>query len=61
MFRSVKLGSIRGIAVYIHWSFWMLVGIYAVSETARSGLAGGIHASAATWSCYATRLRLNGF
>ncbi len=45
MFRSVKLGSIRGIAVYIHWSFWMLVGIYAVSETARSGLAGGIHAS----------------
>jgi len=46
MFRSVKLGSIRGIGVYIHWTFWMLVGIYAISATARSGLAGGIEAAA---------------
>jgi Zn-dependent protease len=45
MFRSVKLGSIRGIGVYIHWTFWMLVAIYAFTETARSGLAGGIEAS----------------
>lgn len=42
MFRSVRLGSIRGIGVYIHWTFWMLMGIYALSETARSGLGGGI-------------------
>lgn len=46
MFRSVKLGSIRGIGVYIHWTFWMLMGIYAISATARSGLAGGIEAAA---------------
>ncbi len=46
MFRSVKLGSIRGIGVYIHWTFWMLMGIYALSATARSGLAGGIEAAA---------------
>lgn len=42
MFRSVKLFSIHGIGVYIHWTFWMLMGIYAISETARNGLGGGI-------------------
>jgi Zn-dependent protease len=46
MFRSVKLGSIRGIGVYIHWTFWMLMGVYAFSATASGGLAAGIEAAA---------------
>lgn len=46
MFRSVKLGSLGGIGVYIHWTFWMLMGIYAISAMGRSGLAGGIEAAA---------------
>ncbi len=46
MFRSLKLGSVHGIGVYIHWTFWMLMGIYAFSETARNGLAGGVEAAA---------------
>lgn len=46
MFRSVKLGSIGGIGVYIHWTFWMLMGIYAISATASGGLAAGLEAAA---------------
>ncbi len=54
MFRTVKLGSIRGIGVYIHWTFWLLMGIYALSATANGGLAGGIEAAlfiGAVFSC----------
>ena len=46
MFRSVKLGSIGGIGVYIHWTFWMMMGVYAISATASGGLAAGIEAAA---------------
>ncbi len=42
MFRSRKVGSIRGIDVYVHWTFWMLVAIYALTEISRHGLAAGI-------------------
>ena len=45
MFRSVRLGSLGGIGVYIHWTLWMLLGIYAIAETARTGLAGGLTAA----------------
>ncbi len=42
MFRTRKLGSIRGIDVYVHWTFWMLVAIYALTEVSRNGVAAGI-------------------
>ena len=53
MFRSVKLGSVGGVAVYVHWTFWMLLGIYAISETAQTGLAGGIQAALFIGSVFA--------
>ena len=42
MFRTRKIGSIRGIDVYVHWTFWLLVALYALTEVSRSGLAAGV-------------------
>jgi len=42
MFSARKIGSIRGIDVYVHWTFWMLVAIYALTEISRNGLAAGV-------------------
>ena len=42
MFSTRKIGSIRGIDVYVHWTFWMLVAIYALTEISRNGLAAGV-------------------
>ena len=42
MFSTRKLGSIRGIDVYVHWTFWLLVAIYAFTEISRNGLAAGV-------------------
>ena len=46
MFRTRKLGSIRGIDVYVHWTFWMLVALYALTEISRAGLAAGVETAA---------------
>jgi Zn-dependent protease len=40
----MKIGSIKGISVYIHWSFWLLVIFYLVSVSAEAGLAAGLTA-----------------
>lgn len=42
MFSTRKIGSVRGIDVYVHWTFWMLVAIYALTEISRNGLAAGV-------------------
>ncbi len=54
MFRTIKVGSLRGIDVYIHWTFWLLIAIYALSEISRNGLAAGIETAlfvAAVFAC----------
>ena len=48
----MKLGSYRGIGVYIHWSFWLLVAVYLVSATARDGLWAGLIAVAFVLSVF---------
>lgn len=42
MFGSRRLGTIRGIAVHIHWTFWLIPMIYAFSATATGGLGAGL-------------------
>jgi Zn-dependent protease len=39
--RSVKLATIAGIDVYIHWTFWLLVAIYFSSVALSSGILAG--------------------
>ncbi len=40
----MKIGSVGGIGVYIHWTFWLLIAVYLVSATAQAGLAAGLMA-----------------
>lgn len=42
MFGSFRLGTIRGIAVHIHWTFWLIPMIYAFSAIATAGLGAGL-------------------
>ncbi len=42
MFSTRKIGSIYGIDVFVHWTFWMLVAIYALTEISRNGFAAGV-------------------
>lgn len=40
----MKIGSVGGIGVYIHWTFWLLIAVYLVSATTQAGLAAGLTA-----------------
>lgn len=40
----MKIGSVGGIGVYIHWTFWLLIAVYLVSVTTQAGLAVGLMA-----------------
>lgn len=42
MLRSWKLGSVRGIAVHIHWTFWLLLIFYTLSAAAAGGVWAGL-------------------
>lgn len=49
----MKIGSFRGIGVYIHWSFWMLILFYLVAASSSGGLAAGLTAVAFIFSVFA--------
>ncbi len=40
--RSVRLFTIAGIPVYVHWTFWLLVGAYFLSVAISAGALSGI-------------------
>ncbi|MGN6545575.1 MAG: site-2 protease family protein [Aureliella sp.] len=42
MLRSWKLGTIRGIGVHIHWTFWLLMIFYTVPAILTDGLGAGL-------------------
>ena len=48
----MKVGTFGGIGVYIHWSFWLLIGVYLVSATSSAGLAAGLYAVAFVMSIF---------
>lgn len=43
MFGSWKLGTIRGIGVHIHWTFWLLMIFYTLSAMSAGGMAAGLY------------------
>ncbi len=42
---SWKVGTFRGIGIYIHWTFWIIVLYYLLSSMAESGLVAGMVAA----------------
>lgn len=42
----MKIGSVRGIALYIHWTFWLVPALYLFSIAGSHGLAAGLTAVA---------------
>lgn len=42
MLRSWKVGTIRGIGVHIHWTFWLIMIFYTLTAIASGGLAAGL-------------------
>lgn len=42
----MKLGKVNGIAVYLHWSVWMIILFHLVSSTLSGGLGEGMFAAA---------------
>lgn len=51
---SWKLGSIRGISVHIHWTFWLIMIFYTLSAAATGGLGAGLYTAllvAAVFAC----------
>jgi Zn-dependent protease len=42
MFGSWKLGTIRGIGVHIHWTFWLLMIFFTLSAMAADGVGAGL-------------------
>jgi Zn-dependent protease len=49
----MKIGTVGGIGVYIHWTFWLLIAAYLITSTASNGLAAGIYAVAFVMSIFA--------
>ena len=49
----MKIGSVGGIGVYIHWTFWLLVMAYMLSAVANSGIAAGLYGMAFILSIFA--------
>ena len=43
---SWKLGSIRGIGVHIHWTFWLIMIFYTLSAVAAGGMGAGLFTAA---------------
>lgn len=40
----MKIGTVRGIPVYIHWTFWLIILFYLFSASVNFGLAAGLYA-----------------
>ncbi|MCA9128138.1 MAG: site-2 protease family protein [Planctomycetales bacterium] len=49
----MKIATFGGIGVYIHWTFWVLIGYYLISSTAAGGLLNGLFAVAIILSVFA--------
>ncbi|MEZ6080797.1 MAG: site-2 protease family protein [Pirellulaceae bacterium] len=49
----MKLGKWGGINVYIHWTFWVLIGFYLVTVSLQSGPLAGAVVSAFVLSVFA--------
>ncbi len=49
----MKIGTVAGIGVYIHWTFWLLIAVYLVSATTQAGLAAGLIAVLFVMSIFA--------
>ncbi len=49
----MKIGTFKGIGVYIHWTFWLLMAVYLVMVSAQAGLAAGLVAVAFIMAIFA--------
>lgn len=49
----MKVGTVKGVGVYIHWTFWLLILIYLFSATANAGFIAGLVAVAFVLSIFA--------
>jgi Zn-dependent protease len=53
MLRSWKLGTIRGIGVHIHWTFWLLMLFYTLTSAAAGGWGAGLLTAALVAALFA--------